>query len=44
MSISEFYAALEKLYNKDLFEKNDMGQWRLKKEFIEERRNPSWSQ
>jgi N-acetyl sugar amidotransferase len=43
MSISEFYAALEKLYNKDLFEKNDMGQWRLKKEFIEERRNPSWS-
>lgn len=42
MTISEFYQALEKLYNKDLFEKNDMYQWRLKKEFIEERRNPRW--
>ncbi len=42
MTISEFYTALEKLYNKDIFEKNEFGQWRLKKECIEERRNPMW--
>jgi len=40
MSISEFYVALEKLYNKNLFEKNSMGQWRLKPEFILARRVP----
>ena len=42
MTIKEFYEALDKLYNKDLFEKNAWGQWRLKKESIEERRNPHW--
>lgn len=42
MSIKEFYEALEKLYNRDLFEKNRFGQWRLKPEYIEERRNPKW--
>lgn len=42
MTIKEFYEALDKLYNKDLFEKNEFGQWRLKKEFIEERRHPRW--
>lgn len=40
MTITEFYIALEKLYNKSLFEKNSMGQWRLKPEFIQARRNP----
>lgn len=40
MSIKEFYDALENHYNKDLFEKNMMGQWRLKREFYENRRNP----
>lgn len=43
MSLTEFYAALEKLYNKDLFEKNSMGQWRLKPEFYENRRHPIWA-
>lgn len=42
MTITEFYEALEKLYNKELFEKNAFGQWRLKPEYIEERRNPKW--
>ncbi len=42
MSIQEFYDALEKLYNKEIFEKNLFGQWRLKREYIEERRNPKW--
>lgn len=42
MPITEFYEALDELYNKDLFEKNSFGQWRLKNEFIEERRNPKW--
>lgn len=42
MTIKEFYEALDKLYNKELFEKNEFGQWRLKKEFIEERRHPRW--
>ena len=42
MTISEFYVALEKLYNKDLFEKNAFGQWRLKPENIKERRKPQW--
>lgn len=40
MTISDFYKALDKLYNKDLFEKNLFGQWRLKDEFIKARRNP----
>lgn len=30
------------LYNKNLFEKNSFGQWRLKPEFMEERREPKW--
>lgn len=42
MSAKEFYEALEKLYNKDIFEKNQFDQWRLKQEYIEERRNPQW--
>lgn len=42
MSVNEFYNALDKLYNKDLFEKNEFEQWRLRKEFIDERRNPKW--
>lgn len=42
MTITEFYEALEKLYNKNIFEKNAFGQWRLKPEYIEERRNPEW--
>lgn len=42
MTIAEFYAALEKLYNKELFYKNEFDQWRLKTENIENRRNPKW--
>lgn len=42
MTITEFYDALEKLYNTELFAKNEFGQWRLKQVFIEERRNPKW--
>lgn len=42
MSVKEFYNALDKLYNKDLFEKNEFEQWRLRREFIAERRNPKW--
>ena len=42
MTIKEFYDALDKLYNKELFEKNSWGQWRLKNENLEERRNPQW--
>lgn len=42
MTIKEFYDALDNLYNKDLFEKNEYGQWRLKEEYIEERRKPRW--
>lgn len=42
MTITEFYEALDKLYNKELFEQNAFGQWRLKQENIEERRNPHW--
>lgn len=44
MSTTEFYDALDKLYNEDLFEKNAYGQWRLKPQFIEARRHPeeSW--
>ena len=42
MSYKEFYDSLEKLYNKDLFEKNHLHQWRLKDKFIKERRNPRW--
>ncbi len=42
MTIQEFYEALEKLYNKEIFEKNSFGQWRLKTKYIEERRNPQW--
>ena len=42
MTIEEFYEALDKLYNKDLFEQNEWGQWRLKEENIIERRCPKW--
>ncbi|SKB95331.1 N-acetyl sugar amidotransferase [Lachnospiraceae bacterium] len=42
MSVREFYVALDKLYNRELFELNEFGQWRLKKENVEERRHPKW--
>ena len=42
MTIREFYESLDKLYNKEIFEQNPYGQWRLKKENIDERRNPKW--
>lgn len=42
MTIKEFYEALDKLYNQELFEQNEWGKWRLKKKYIEERRNPKW--
>lgn len=42
MTLTEFYCALEKLYNRDLFVKNEFDQWRLKDEYILERRNPKW--
>ena len=42
MTTEEFYNSLDDLYNKELFERNPFGQWRLKKENIEERRNPHW--
>ena len=38
MTPEEFYNALEKLYNKELFHKNKLGQWRLKPELLEKRR------
>ncbi len=38
MSTDEFYKALEKLYNRDIFIKNEYGQWRLKPENYEKRR------
>ena len=40
MSCTEFYQSLDNLYNKDLFERNSFGQWRLKQENYESRRNP----
>ena len=40
MTIREFYEALDNLYNKELFIKNEFGQWRLKPEFILARREP----
>lgn len=42
MSVKEFYEILDKLYNKELFEKNKFGQWRLKEEFYKERKEPKW--
>lgn len=44
MTPFEFYTVLENLYNKELFEKNEMGQWRLKKQWKENRSDPkrSW--
>ncbi|MDE5966633.1 MAG: N-acetyl sugar amidotransferase [Lachnospiraceae bacterium] len=42
MTAKEFYDALETFYNPELFEKNSMGQWRLKPEHMEQRRHPSW--
>lgn len=38
MTTHEFYEALDKLYNRDIFEKNEFGQWRLKTEYYEKRR------
>lgn len=40
MSEEEFYNSLEKLYNKEIFCKNECGQWRLKPELVEKRRHP----
>lgn len=42
MTIKEFYESLDRLYNEDIFEMNSWGQWRLKKDNIEKRRNPKW--
>lgn len=42
ITIQEFYEILDGQFNKDLFEKNEFGQWQLKQEYIEERRNPHW--
>lgn len=42
ISIKDFYETLDNLYNKELFERNSFGQWKLKKEYIDERRNPRW--
>ena len=42
MTVTEFYNALENLYDKELFEKNQFGQWRLKQEYMEARRDPRW--
>lgn len=42
ISIQDFYETLDNLYNKELFERNGFGQWKLKKEYIDERRNPRW--
>lgn len=40
MTQREFYQALDKLYNREIFEKNKYGQWRLKPENYEKRRHP----
>lgn len=40
MTTKEFYDALDKLYNKELFDRNEHYQWRLKKEALMNRRNP----
>ena len=40
MGIAEFYKALDNLYNRELFDKNEFGQWTLKPEYREARRNP----
>ncbi len=42
ITIKDFYETLDNLYNKELFERNSFGQWKLKKECIDERRNPRW--
>ena len=42
ISIQDFYETLDNLYKKELFERNGFGQWKLKKEYIDERRNPRW--
>ena len=39
-SLTDFYKIIEKHYNKNLFYKNELYQWRLKPEYIEARRNP----
>ena len=38
MTTREFFEALDKLYNREIFAKNEYGQWRLKPEFYEKRR------
>ncbi|WP_029544418.1 N-acetyl sugar amidotransferase [Selenomonas sp. AB3002] len=36
---SEFYEIIDKLYNRDIFEKNEFGEWALKKPIWDERTN-----
>jgi N-acetyl sugar amidotransferase len=38
-SLTEFYKIIEKHYNKGLFYKNELNQWRLKPEYVQARRN-----
>lgn len=40
MTTREFFEALDKLYNREIFAKNEYGQWRLKPEFYAKRRKP----
>ena len=35
-SKSEFYAILDKMYNRDLFEKDEFGRWKLKNAIYEQ--------
>lgn len=37
-TLTEFWSIIEKHYNKDLFEKNQFGQWRLKQNYLLERK------
>lgn len=40
ISIEEFNETIENLYNREILERNELGQLKLKPEFIEKRRNP----
>lgn len=40
ISLEDFYNTLDTLFNRDIFEKTESGQWQLKQELLEKRRNP----
>lgn len=40
ISLDEFYSALDNLYNKEIFFKDENGQWKLKPELVSLRRSP----